>query len=63
MPNQEMGGVLIDAAELKHGETQKTGDRAQLCLESNGGREERPDRVISSEQECRRELPAADPVD
>ena len=37
MPNQEMGRVLMDAAELEHRETQKSGDSAQRASKSAGG--------------------------
>jgi hypothetical protein len=36
MPNQEMGRVLMDAAELQHSEAQKTRDRTQSASKSAG---------------------------
>ena len=37
MPDQDVDRVLIDAAELQHRETQKTGDRTQRASKSAGG--------------------------
>ena len=36
MPNDDMGGVLMDAAKLKHSDTQKTGDCTERASKSDG---------------------------